>query len=148
MRRYHLNTSHLHQLSPGYATKSIVVSISKDSLCHFSFTILLEAKYVQRDTILMFRDRWMLKFLCCERHLFNQGRLYIISSVRISMRRDTDWCSHERGPDSWIMSGVFTLTLTTSGQVRGDHWDPGAVSVSNAAFVNIIGQSQSPHPPL
>ena len=26
--------------------------------------------------------------------------------------------------------------------------DPGAVSVSNAAFVNIIGQSQSLHPPL
>ena len=153
MRRYHLNTSHL-QLSPGYATKTIVVSISKRFIMSRWLCYLAGSKVSTEIKILMFRDEcWSF---CAMKHLFN-----LIGAGFISYPQ---W----EFPWEGIFAGVHMLPLTLARIMSSQgcllwpwqHRDRSEVasdqdirtrgqsvwSVSNAGFVNIIGQSL--HPPL
>ena len=157
MRRYHLNTSHL-QLSPGYATKTIVVSISKRFIMSRWLGYLAGSKVSTEhwDKILMFRHEcWSF---CAMGHLFNLIGAGFISYPQWEFPWEGIFAGVHMPPWLWLGlwadKGVYSDPDNTG---TGQRWPVTRISgtrgqsvwsVSNAGFVNIIGQSRSLHPPL
>ena len=155
MRRYHLNTSHL-QLSPGYATKTIVVSISKRFIMSRWLGYLAGGKVSSEIKILMFRHEcWSF---CAMGHLFNLIGAGFISYPQWEFPWEGIFAGVHMLPwlwhGLWADKGVYSDPDNTG---TGQRWPVTRISgtrgqsvwsVSNAGFVNIIGQSRSLHPPL